>query len=60
MLSITECDVPKECFPRGIVDRLDDEIARLKERLARLEKAKAAVDKNPEIAGILNELTKLL
>lgn len=52
-------DVEK-CGPRGIVDRMNDEIERLEERLARLKAAKSAVDANPQIAGVLNELTKLL
>ena len=47
-----------EC--RGPVDRLREQLADAKERVARLESVLAKIEANPQVADLLNEIGKVL
>jgi len=55
-----QCDSSKMCSPRGAMDRIDDEIMRIEDRLAKLRAFKDRASKLPEVRDLLNDISKLI
>jgi len=51
---------PSKIIRRGAVDRLRERLSDAKEQVRRLEALLVRMDKNPEVAELLNELSKEL
>lgn len=46
------------CKPRGLIDRLRDELARTKDRVTELEAILAKADSQPGVADLVNDITR--